>query len=475
MDAQTQAVLFNALPLLVLAVLYLLVTVALAPSFLHERRRLRDADFATAILFPCIGIAAFVAGVLVLVDGQPIAGHPFLSFGVICVVSVPALVFLANWSQRGSALTGTRRAREAEARSTERERDLAAVSQLSRELVRADGVDAVSRTLVDEARSVLGTDLVGLVLVEGQETGRIVEAVLDGARPDWLVGETIDLANEPSGVAIVVATGESLAVVDAMSSPRVSRRLVERAGLRSVAYVPLLVGGRAIGVVVAGSTTPRVFTFEELELLQALASESALALERLRAAEALAEALEREQLLGRIAYDLRSELNLDSVLDVLVREVGEALGLTRCFVRLGEPVAAEWRMEGLPAIVGSPLALPITGRSFAEARTLAYEDIAHADELSAASRQALSELGTYSGLATPIVVHGETIGVLGLHRGRPGPGRRPPSPSRRPSRARRASRSTQPGSSTRIGGACASRPPCSRRARRWRASCTSTP
>ena len=421
MDAQTQAVLFNAVPLLVLAVAYLLVAAALAPSFLRERARLRDVDVATAILFPCIGVAAIVAGVLVLVERRPIAGHPFLSLAAICVISLPALVFLANWSQRGSALTSTRRAREAEARSTERDRDLAAVSQLSRELVRADGAASVSRTLVEEARDVLGADLVALVLVDDAGRGSVVDAVRNGQPIDWLVGETLDLINEPSGVATVVATGESLAVVDAMSSPRVSRRLVERAGLRSAAFVPLLVGGRTLGVVVAGSTTPRVFTFDELELLQALASESALAIERLRATEALATALEREQLLGRIAYDLRSELDLDSVLDVLVREVGEALELTRCFVRLGAPVAAEWRRDGLPTIAGSPLALPITGRSFAEARTLAYEDIASAEELDAASRNALLELGTHSGLATPIVVHGETIGVLGLHRGSPGP------------------------------------------------------
>jgi PAS domain S-box-containing protein len=420
-DAQTHAVLFNAVPLLVLAVLYLLVTLALAPGFLRERERLRDADFATAVLFPCVGVAALVAGIVVLAEQRPIAGHVFLALAAICVVSLPALVFLANWSQRGLALAGARRAREAEARSTERDRDLAAVSQLSRALVRAEGAETVARTLVDEATSVLGADVVALVLVEEGGIGRIVDAVQDGRPLEGLVGETLDLRNEPSGVATVIATGESLSVVDAASSPRVSRRLIERAGLRSAAFVPMLVADRALGAVVAGSVTPRVFTFEELEVLQALASESALAIERLRATDALAATLEREQLLARIAYDIRSELDLDRLLDIAVIEVGESLGLSRCFIRLGDPVAAEWRREGLPTIVDTPPALPISGRAFAEGQTVIYEDIEHAPDIDTLGRRLLVELGTRSGLATPIVVHGETIGVLALHRAEPGP------------------------------------------------------
>ena len=104
MSEQMQAVLYNAVPLLVLAALYGVVTAALAPAFLRERSRLRDVDFATALMFPCVGIAAAITAVLVIVDGAPVGGHPFAFLAAIVVAALPAVAFIARWKQRGSAL-----------------------------------------------------------------------------------------------------------------------------------------------------------------------------------------------------------------------------------------------------------------------------------------------------------------------------------------------------------------------------------
>ena len=67
-DAHTQAVLFNAVPLLVLAALYLAVAFALAPVLWRERRSLREVGSATALLFPCLGLTTAILGVEVLVE-----------------------------------------------------------------------------------------------------------------------------------------------------------------------------------------------------------------------------------------------------------------------------------------------------------------------------------------------------------------------------------------------------------------------
>ena len=85
----------------------------------------------------------------------------------------------------------------------------------------------------------------------------------------------------------------------------------------------------------ATTNVRRAFTSEELALLQALAADAATALDRARSTTALAEALEREQLVAMISRRLRSELDLDTVLAVAVEETGRALGVNRCFVRLG--------------------------------------------------------------------------------------------------------------------------------------------
>ena len=267
----------------------------------------------------------------------------------------------------------------------------------------------------------LGLDAAALAVVdESAATAEFAEARLRGVRMEWLVGRTMDLRSGPSGIASVVGTGEPFAVVDAPSSPRVSSELVERTGARSVVFVPLRTPERVAGVLVGAAQKPRVFAPEEVELLQALAGEGALALERVRSAVALQEALERERLIARIGADMRSALDLDAVLDVTARELGVALGLSRCLVRLGDQLAAEWSAEGLEPVGGGGRDLPVTNLAQSGRRTTAVADVDTAPELDAEERDRLLELGSRAALATPIDVDGETIGVLALHRAAPG-------------------------------------------------------
>src|SRR6266516_3202601 len=65
----------------------------------------------------------------------------------------------------------------------------------------------------------------------------------------------------------------------------------------------------------------------------------------------LEQALQRERLVARIGTKVRSELNLETVLETAVRETGQSLNLSRAFVRLGEggapmPIDAEWDAAG---------------------------------------------------------------------------------------------------------------------------------
>ena len=56
--------------------------------------------------------------------------------------------------------------REAEARTTELDRELTAVTELATALVRTQSVEGVGRTIIDEAAKVLGVEFGSFVLVE---------------------------------------------------------------------------------------------------------------------------------------------------------------------------------------------------------------------------------------------------------------------------------------------------------------------
>ncbi|HVM69067.1 MAG TPA: GAF domain-containing protein, partial [Gaiellaceae bacterium] len=387
MTTETQAVLFNALPLLLLAALYLAAGAALAPAFWRERRRLRELGYASALLFPCIGVAAAVVGLQSLVSREPLAGHVWLSLPAIAVAALPILALLANWGDRELLVTGVQRARQAEQLTSLRDRELRAVERLSRELGRASQPDEIGRVLADEATELFDVDLAQLALVgEDGRTARVVAARERGQDVDWLVGQQLDLEREPTAIATLLSQPAPFAVFDAQASAAISQRLTEQAGVRSVGFVPVFGDERVVGVLVVATRQPRVFGDEELALMQAFASEAGMALARAASAVALGEALERERLVARISLEVRSRLDLEETLRVACEEAARAIGCSRCFVRLthdAEPTGAvvEWVADGVEPLGPDPLRLPAVSLAAREGRTVAFGDVLAAPEL----------------------------------------------------------------------------------------------
>ncbi|MFL5944794.1 MAG: GAF domain-containing protein [Gaiellaceae bacterium] len=288
---------------------------------------------------------------------------------------------------------------------------------------------AIARELLAQVEDLVAVEFAALFVVDDE--ARTATGVIGRAARrdlDWFSDVTIDLDNEPSGVATAVFEAAPFAVYDANASKIVSRRLVDATGARSVAFIPLLVEERVIAVLVAGTTSePRAFSTEELTLLQRTAGDTALALDRSRSTAALAEALERERFVARISARVRSELDVDELLRVAVRETASALRVQRCFIRLGNtedsiPIAAQWHADGM-APLESVKRLAGSNLAVRRRETIAIDDVEHADELQDATvggTGALLDLGTHALLAVPIVVFDELIGVLALHRSRVG-------------------------------------------------------
>ena len=424
MNAETQAVLFNAVPLLVLAALYLTVGVALAPALWRERGGRREIGFAVALVFPCIGLAAAVVGIVTLVTQEALAGHVLVSLAGIVLAAVPVVAILRNWDDRALLVTGVRRAREAEERSSLRARELAGVDRLSHQLLDAADQAEIAGLLLAELVELFRLDLAHLALVEDEgRTARVVAGRDRGNESELLLGEVISLEHEASGTGTVVREGAGFAVFDAETSPLVNKRLNEIAQVKSCAFVPMRAHDEVTGVVFAATRERRLFDERELALMQTLAAEAGLALERTRSRRALADALERERLIARISLALRSRRDLDELLQVAVEETARAANVDRCFIRLGEPgepmpVLAEWDAPGVPRL-GDVSRLPVTNLAARTRRTIAVDDVLDAPDLDDPTLGHVHELtnrDTRAVLATPIVAFERVIGVLGLHR-----------------------------------------------------------
>jgi two-component system phosphate regulon sensor histidine kinase PhoR len=430
-STEAKVVFLNAVPLFAVAAAYLAVTVAVAPRLWRERAGLTSNELALALVFPCIGIPAVILASATLDDRKAIAGHIWLSFAASMIALLPALVLLFRWGGRGELLSSGARAREAEELVSVRGRELEAVAAISEALARTSDPEEAGRVLLDEVGSVLGIEFTALALIEeeaGQARGLLARD--EGRDVDWWRDVRIDLGSEPSGIASAYFQAAPVVVFDCAVSPLVSQRLVERVGAKSGAFVPLIAEERIIGVLVAAPTSrKRAFSSEEVTLMQSLAADAALALERTRSAGALDEALAREQLVGEISRRVRSVEGLADGARIAVTEIGRALRASRCYIRLGESggsqqLAAEWFASGLQPIGSQTQSLPAANLAALKRRTVVLSDIDNAPELEApgvGTTETLRRIGTKSLIATPMLAFDRPIGVLGLHRAVVGP------------------------------------------------------
>ena len=89
---------------------------------------------------------------------------------------------------------------------------------------------------------------------------------------------------------------------------------------------PVLLRGEVIGALGFHDETRRQWGEEEIALVKAVAEQMSLAAENLRLLDQTQRRATREQIVGQITSRIRESLDLDTVLQTAVREIGEALG-----------------------------------------------------------------------------------------------------------------------------------------------------
>ena len=420
----TQTILLDAVPLLALAVIYGLVSLFLAVALVRERRA-SWLGIGIWLLFALVAVMSALVGALRL-DGEDVFGDesPWLLIVGSAAIAVPGLIVLFGGHERSLLFTARTRLREAEERATVRGREADASSRLSAALSRVHTADEAASFLFDEVHALLEPDVLMLAVVD-EEGRRATGFASRGVDDEWWRGVTLDLDRDTGALVTVARERTALAIYDIEAATNVNRALADQVAAKSAAFVPLISEGKVGGVLVAATRTlRRDFTSAELDVVQGLASEAALALSRTRSNEALRVALERERLIAAIGRRVRSELDVDAVLQVAVEETAAAVGVSRCFVRLGEPgqemrVVAEWDAAGIGPVGEVAPRLPVLNLAARERRTVAVGDIATATEIddpTLGSRTSHLEIGTNAVIATPILVFDRLIGVFALHR-----------------------------------------------------------
>ncbi len=173
-------------------------------------------------------------------------------------------------------------------------------------------LDDLLRVLLDRLSELLAADTVAILLLADGGDVLAVRAA-KGLEEEISRGVRIPFG---AGIAGRIAAERRPVVVTEIDPTTVLSPVLREKGVRSLLGVPLLVEGRVIGVVHVGTLTRRVFTDEDVHLLQLAADRMSLAIEhaRLFADEQATrrqaeEALHlREQFLNLASHELKTPL-----------------------------------------------------------------------------------------------------------------------------------------------------------------------
>jgi serine phosphatase RsbU (regulator of sigma subunit) len=157
-------------------------------------------------------------------------------------------------------------------------RDLQAITDAA--LSRLDDHDFLP-VLLARARDILQADTAAVLLLDSP-SGQLVAAAAAGLEEEVRQGVRLPVGR---GFAGRVAASARPVILDRVDPTTVLNPILTAKGIRSLVGVPLIAGGRVIGVLHVGSLTPRRFTSDDVSLLQLAADRAAIAVQSQRTAD----------------------------------------------------------------------------------------------------------------------------------------------------------------------------------------------
>jgi anti-sigma regulatory factor (Ser/Thr protein kinase)/putative methionine-R-sulfoxide reductase with GAF domain len=167
-------------------------------------------------------------------------------------------------------------------------------------------LEALLNELLVRTKEILDVDTVAILLLD-DAADELVARAAKGLEEEVERGVRIPIGG---GFAGRIAAERTPIYIADVNHAEVLNPILRQKGIRSLLGVPLIIDGRAIGVLHVGTLTPREFTNDNAALLQVVAQRAAPAIERAR----LYEALDREH---RNAVALQRSLLPEGVPDIV--------------------------------------------------------------------------------------------------------------------------------------------------------------
>lgn len=191
-------------------------------------------------------------------------------------------------------------------------RQLETLSQVSQAVASSSYLQEVLDLIVTVTAEVMGSKICSLMLLD-EGKGELAIAATQSLSPGYRGKPNLKANQGISGLAL--AKKQPVSVFDVTQDERyLHREIARQEGLRSLLSVPILVKGRAIGVLNSYTCQEHRFREDEVKLLQSVAQQAGIAIENVRLKEkasAMEEALETRKAIERAKGILMREHGLE--------------------------------------------------------------------------------------------------------------------------------------------------------------------
>jgi signal transduction histidine kinase len=272
-------------------------------------------------------------------------------------------------------------------------------------------LDVLLQTLLLRTREILDVDTCAVLLLD-EDTNELVARAAVGIEEEVEQGVRIPVGR---GFAGRVAADRRPVILDDVEHADVLNPILRAKKIKSMLGVPLLVGGRILGVLHVGVLTHRVFDPADVELLQLAGDRAAIAIDHARAFEAERHARRRVEHVQAVTDAALAHLDLDGLFAVLLPRIRDILEADTCAVLLLDEAANELVARaavGIEEEVEQGVRIPVgggfAGRIAARRQPVILADVDHADVLN----PILREKGIKSMLGVPLLVGSDALGVI---------------------------------------------------------------
>ncbi len=237
-------------------------------------------------------------------------------------------------AQAGRAIASRRERRDLLRRVQQRVEALTALGDVTKAIMAVRHQDQLLRQVAENARAVLGADLVTLYPFESRSQ-KFTTPIGSGLR-DEEAFRRIPLPEVGGRVAgQVIRTWQPLFISDARSYPAGRSALfVQQEGLRSVACYPLRHVAGPVGVLFVGYRDPHHFSADELQITATFADQAAIAIENARMFGNLEAAHATQASMYQVSTGLRTSLEMQQVLEAATGSLQGLFDLATCTIGL---------------------------------------------------------------------------------------------------------------------------------------------